>query len=122
MPKESGKKLIAQNRKARHDFHIEDTFEAGLVLTVEPGYYAAEAFGIRIENQVEVVEDGEGFLRLQSLTQIPIATDMIDIAALTPAEIAFFDAYHAGVRARLLDRVLPETRDYLVAATAPLSS
>ncbi len=33
MPKESGKKLIAQNRKARHDFHIEDTFEAGLVLT-----------------------------------------------------------------------------------------
>ncbi len=33
MPKESGRKLIAQNRKARHDFHIEDTFEAGLVLT-----------------------------------------------------------------------------------------
>ena len=32
MPKESGRKLIAQNRKARHDFHIEDTFEAGLVL------------------------------------------------------------------------------------------
>lgn len=24
--------LIAQNRKARHDFHIEDTYEAGLVL------------------------------------------------------------------------------------------
>ena len=33
MPKEQGRKLIAQNRKARHDFHIEDTFEAGLVLT-----------------------------------------------------------------------------------------
>lgn len=32
MPRESGRKLIAQNRKARHDFHIEDTFEAGLVL------------------------------------------------------------------------------------------
>jgi SsrA-binding protein len=30
--KETGRKLIAQNRKARHDFHIEDTFEAGLVL------------------------------------------------------------------------------------------
>jgi SsrA-binding protein len=25
-------KLIAENRKARHDFHIEDTYEAGLVL------------------------------------------------------------------------------------------
>ena len=32
MPKEQGRKLIAQNRKARHDYAIEDTFEAGLVL------------------------------------------------------------------------------------------
>jgi SsrA-binding protein len=33
MPKEQGRKLVAQNRKARHDYHIEDTWEAGLVLT-----------------------------------------------------------------------------------------
>jgi SsrA-binding protein len=33
MSKEIGRKLIAQNRKARHDYHIDDTFEAGLVLT-----------------------------------------------------------------------------------------
>ncbi|MFL6077653.1 MAG: SsrA-binding protein SmpB [Mycobacteriales bacterium] len=33
MPKESGRKFIAQNRKARHDYHIEDTVEAGIVLT-----------------------------------------------------------------------------------------
>lgn len=32
MPREQGRKLIAQNRKARHDYHIEDTYEAGLVL------------------------------------------------------------------------------------------
>jgi SsrA-binding protein len=32
MPKEQGRKLVAQNRKARHDYRIEDTFEAGLVL------------------------------------------------------------------------------------------
>jgi SsrA-binding protein len=30
--KESGRKLIAQNRKARHDYHIDEVFEAGLVL------------------------------------------------------------------------------------------
>ncbi|HTR71064.1 MAG TPA: SsrA-binding protein SmpB [Mycobacteriales bacterium] len=30
--KESGRKLIAQNRKARHDYAIEDVVEAGLVL------------------------------------------------------------------------------------------
>ena len=33
MPKETGRKLVAQNRKARHDYHIDDVFEAGLVLT-----------------------------------------------------------------------------------------
>ena len=33
MPKEQGRKLIASNKKARHEYLIEDTFEAGLVLT-----------------------------------------------------------------------------------------
>ncbi|MBX5447893.1 MAG: SsrA-binding protein SmpB, partial [Acidothermus cellulolyticus] len=33
MARESGRKLIASNKKARHDYHIEDTYEAGIVLT-----------------------------------------------------------------------------------------
>jgi SsrA-binding protein len=33
VPKEQGRKLVAQNRKARHDYHIDDVYEAGLVLT-----------------------------------------------------------------------------------------
>jgi SsrA-binding protein len=33
MAKETGRKFIAQNKKARHDYLILDTFEAGLVLT-----------------------------------------------------------------------------------------
>ena len=33
MAKESGTKLIVQNKKARHDYAIEDHYEAGLVLT-----------------------------------------------------------------------------------------
>jgi len=32
MPKEQGQKMVAQNKKARHDYHIEDTYEAGMVL------------------------------------------------------------------------------------------
>ncbi len=32
MPRETGRKLIAQNRKARHDYEILDTYEAGIVL------------------------------------------------------------------------------------------
>ncbi len=33
MSREKGRVLVAQNRKARHDYHIDDTYEAGLVLT-----------------------------------------------------------------------------------------
>ena len=33
MPKEAGQKLIASNKKARHDYHILDTIEAGMVLS-----------------------------------------------------------------------------------------
>ena len=33
MPKETGEKLIVQNKKARHDYAIEDKYEAGLALT-----------------------------------------------------------------------------------------
>jgi SsrA-binding protein len=33
VPKETGRKIVATNRKARHDYHIVDTLEAGLVLT-----------------------------------------------------------------------------------------
>ncbi|MCX4823471.1 SsrA-binding protein SmpB [Streptomyces sp. NBC_01142] len=33
MAKETGRKMIAQNKKARHDYLILDTYECGLVLT-----------------------------------------------------------------------------------------
>jgi SsrA-binding protein len=32
VPREQGRKVVATNRKARHDYTIEDTYEAGLVL------------------------------------------------------------------------------------------
>ena len=33
MPREQGRKVVASNRKARHDYTILDTVEAGMVLT-----------------------------------------------------------------------------------------
>ena len=33
MPREHGEKVVATNRRARHDYVIEKTYEAGLVLT-----------------------------------------------------------------------------------------
>jgi SsrA-binding protein len=33
MPRDEGEKVVSTNRKARHDYHIEDTYECGLALT-----------------------------------------------------------------------------------------
>jgi SsrA-binding protein len=33
MPREQGRKVVASNRKAYHDYSIAETFEAGMVLT-----------------------------------------------------------------------------------------
>jgi SsrA-binding protein len=33
VPREQGQKVVATNRRARHDYILEDTYEAGLVLT-----------------------------------------------------------------------------------------
>lgn len=33
MPRERGEKVVSSNRKARHDYSIEDTYECGIVLT-----------------------------------------------------------------------------------------
>jgi SsrA-binding protein len=32
MAREKGQKFVAQNKRARHDYHLEDTYEAGMVL------------------------------------------------------------------------------------------
>jgi len=33
MPREKGRKVIASNKKARHDYSILETYEAGIALT-----------------------------------------------------------------------------------------
>ena len=40
---------------------------------------------------------------------------------LSPAETAYLDAYHAHVRQMLMERVLPQTRAFLLAQTRPVA-
>ena len=62
MPREKGRKLVAQNKKARHDYAIEDVFEAGLVLT------GTEVTSLRagrasLTDGFATIDDGEAWLR-----------------------------------------------------------
>ncbi len=61
MPRERGKKVVATNRKARHDYLIEDTLEAGLVL-VGTEVKSLREGKIQLKDAHARVEDGELWL------------------------------------------------------------
>jgi SsrA-binding protein len=62
MPREKGRKLIAQNKKARHDYSIEDVYEAGLVLTGTE-VKSLRAGRATLTDGYATIDDGEVWLR-----------------------------------------------------------
>jgi SsrA-binding protein len=62
MVRESGRKFIAQNKRARHDYAIEDVFEAGLVLTGTE-VKSLRAGRASLVDGFAVIKDGEAWLQ-----------------------------------------------------------
>lgn len=99
--------------------------EPGMIVSNEPGYYKAGAYGIRIENLVLVekrdIKNAEretyGF---ETLTLAPIDAACIEPKLLTRDELRWLDAYHARVRRELSPHVSPATRRWLRQATKAL--
>jgi SsrA-binding protein len=56
-----GKQVVASNRKARHDYHIEDVYEAGMVLTGTE-VKSLRAGRASLVDGYAVVQDGEVWL------------------------------------------------------------
>jgi SsrA-binding protein len=61
MAEDSGKKVVARNRKARHEYEIMDTFEAGLVLK-GPEAKSLREGKVGFQDAYARVEDGEVWL------------------------------------------------------------
>lgn len=97
---------------------------AGMTVTDEPGIYAEDRFGVRIENTLLVIpykktEFGE-FLQFEPLTLCPIDTRPVITDMLTSEEISWLNAYHATVRERLLPHLTTVEQQWLNAATAEI--
>ena len=61
MARQAGEKLIAENRRARHDYHLFDRFEAGLVLTGTEVKSLRDGRATLAQSWAEV-RDGEAWL------------------------------------------------------------
>ncbi len=73
MPKETGRKLIAQNKKARHDYSIEDVYEAGLVLTGTE-VKSLRAGRANLTDAYATVKDGEAWLHNAHIPEYDLGT------------------------------------------------
>ena len=96
----------------------------GMIVSNEPGYYKAGAYGIRIENLV-LVQPSQAtaereMLGFETLTLAPIDRNLIDPSLLEDEEIAWLDAYHARVRETLSPIVDQDTAHWLAEVTRPL--
>jgi SsrA-binding protein len=73
LPKETGRKLIAQNKKARHDYAIEDVYEAGLVL-VGTEVKSLRAGRASLVDAYATVKDGEVWLHNAHIPEYDLGT------------------------------------------------
>lgn len=98
---------------------------AGMILSNEPGYYKTGEYGIRIENLVLVepreIAGAEGaFLGFENLTLAPIDKTLLARELMTPEDVAWWNDYHAKVRAVIAPQLDGEALAWLEEQCAPL--
>ena len=103
----------------------EQELLAGMILSNEPGYYKAGAYGIRIENLVlvesrEIAGAEAAFLGFETLTLAPIERALVDCSLLTGEEVEWWNTYHAQVEAVLAPQLDGAALAWLKAQCVPL--
>ena len=105
-----------------------EEYQAGMIVSNEPGYYRDGGFGIRIENLISIheprsIEHGEiPMMGFETLTLCPIDKDLILPELMTSEQIAWLDQYHERVRKELTQYIDDaETLVWLEAQTNPIS-
>jgi len=98
----------------------------GMIVSNEPGYYAAGSFGIRIEN-LQYVRPAKNtgdrhrnMLEFGTLTLAPIDRRLIDQSALTGDEKTWLNTYHAEVLAKVKPLLDSGTTKWLERACRPM--
>lgn len=107
--------------------HNSVALRPGMILSNEPGYYKAGEYGIRIENLVVVREVDDpppgaerDMLEFETITLAPLDRALIVPTLLSDEERAWLNAYHERVRDAMAPQLDGDSRDWMIAATAPI--
>lgn len=102
----------------------DDTaFEAGMLVSNEPGVYIEDEYGIRIENIMlcqkgNKNKDGQ-FMYFEPLTFVPIDREAMDISLMTKKDMVRFNQYHKDVYEKISPFLDEKERIWLKEATQP---
>ncbi len=66
------KKIVAENRKARHNYHIEDTWEAGIVLKGTEVKSLRDG-GVNLKDAYAKIRNGEVWVHQMHISPYPFA-------------------------------------------------
>ena len=90
-----------------------------MIISNEPGYYKANAYGIRIENLITVRKLGNKY-EFENLTLAPIDKKLIEVSLLTTNEISWLNTYHKLVYSKLNKYLKPKEKIWLKAECSNL--
>ena len=74
--------------------------DAGMIVSLEPGFYKEGEYGIRLENLAYLIENN-GFMSFEPLTFVPFDTSLIDPSHLNSKTQIWLNAYHQACFKRL---------------------
>lgn len=94
---------------------------ANMITSIEPGYYQAGAYGIRIENlAVITAAECPGYLKFEPLTFVPIDKRLINKYLLSRQEQTWLNDYHRQVADKLSPLLAGEDLTWLRQVCTPL--
>ncbi len=103
----------------------ESRLEAGMMITIEPGYYKEDAYGLRVENLYVVkpstVTSDVPMLEMESLTFAPIDCRLIKQELLSTEEIQWLDEYHQQVQKLIGPYLDSAEKAWIKQVTRPLA-
>lgn len=96
----TGIRIICQNRKARHEYYIEDTYEAGMVL-LGPEVKSIREGRINLKDGFVEIKYGEAWLHNVHISPYTFATNTARLDPLRPRKLLL----HQGQIKKLAGKV-----------------
>ena len=107
-----------------HEGPYDMILREGNVIANKPGYYEKDNYGIRIENNLLVVEKDEKHLGFENLTFLPYERELIDMDLINNDFKKYIDDFHKQCFEKLSPFLKNDLKslDYLKRKTQPLNS